>query len=165
MSKNLLLALRAHNLLPQLTTPSAAPAWSLYVKGIRYLLHYLDDFLFIGPLESNEAAMVLDRAISTFRDLGAPVAMHKNEGPATLLPFLGILIDTVMCQLRLPQDKLQRLRDLVCIHGSPEGLVGEGRWNLCSVIFRTLHWSFALAISTFASYLHYCHSPQIPIII
>ena len=90
-----------------------AMAWSLYVIGTRYLLHYLDDFLFIGSLGSNEAAVARDRAISTFQELGAPVAMHKTEGPATVVTFLGINIDTVVGQLCLPQEKLQRLRELV----------------------------------------------------
>ena len=49
----------------------------------------------------------------TFSDLGVPVATHKTEGPATLVTFLGIVIDTVACQLRLPEEKLERLRDLV----------------------------------------------------
>ena len=37
----------------------------------------------------------------------------KCEGPATCLPFLGIEIDTVQLELRLPFDKLQRVQELV----------------------------------------------------
>ena len=48
-----------------------------------------------------------------FRDLGVPVAMNKTEGPATSLTFLGIVIDTELLQLRLPEEKLGRVRELV----------------------------------------------------
>ena len=42
-----------------------------------------------------------------------PVAMHKTEGPATQLTFLGIQIDTVHMCLSLADDKLERVRALV----------------------------------------------------
>ena len=44
--------------------------------------------------------------LTTCQDLGFPVAPDKTEGPSTTLIFLGIEIDTVACQLHLPQDKL-----------------------------------------------------------
>ena len=92
------------------TAVADALAWALYCRGVRYLLHYLDDFLFIGAPDSPEAAMVASIATDTFRELGVPVATHKTEGPATCITFLGIVIDTASCQLRLPSDKLQRLQ-------------------------------------------------------
>ena len=42
--------------------------------------------------------------------LGFPVAFHKVEGPSPILTFLGIEIDTLQCQLRLPQAKLSTLK-------------------------------------------------------
>ena len=41
------------------------------------------------------------------------VAEEKTEGPVTALPFLGIVIDTELQQLRLPQDKLRNLTALL----------------------------------------------------
>ena len=41
--------------------------------------------------------------------LGVPVAAEKCEGPTTCLTFLGIEIDTMVMELRLPREKLQRL--------------------------------------------------------
>ena len=38
---------------------------------------------------------------------------HKWDGPTTCLIFLGIQIDTVAGELRLPEEKLQRLRTLL----------------------------------------------------
>ena len=41
------------------------------------------------------------------------IAAHKCDGPTTCITFLGIEIDTVSGQLRLPCDKLDRLRLLL----------------------------------------------------
>ena len=35
------------------------------------------------------------------------------KGPSTSLSFLSITIDAIYMQLHLPQDKLQRIRDLI----------------------------------------------------
>ena len=67
-----------------------ALAWVLGSKGIKWQLHYLDDFLFCGPPDSSVCAVVLEQALETCADLGVPVAMHKTEGPSTRLTFLGI---------------------------------------------------------------------------
>ena len=42
--------------------------------------------------------------------LGIPVATEKVEGPTTCLTFLGIEVDTISQQLRLPLAKLLRLK-------------------------------------------------------
>ena len=39
--------------------------------------------------------------------------MEKIEGPSTSLTFLGIQLDTVRWQLRLPKDKLSNLLSLL----------------------------------------------------
>jgi hypothetical protein len=43
-------------------------------------------------------------------DLGIPLAMEKLEGPSQCMTFLGIEIDTASGQLRLPAEKLSRLK-------------------------------------------------------
>ena len=90
-------------------------AWAVHCNGVRYVLHYLDDFLLLGSPGSSEAGLALSSATRTFQTLGVPVADHKTEGPATTLSFLGILIDTNRFQLRLPAEKLARLRSLVSV--------------------------------------------------
>ena len=55
----------------------------------------------------------MDIALHIFEYLGMPVAAHKTEGPATCVIFLGILIDTITFELRLPAEKLQRLQTLI----------------------------------------------------
>ena len=39
----------------------------------------------------------------------------KKEGPDTVLPVLGITVDTVCMELRLPDDKLSKLKALVSV--------------------------------------------------
>ena len=41
--------------------------------------------------------------------LGFPIAMDKVDGPATVLPFLGLELDSVSQQIRLPPDKLREI--------------------------------------------------------
>ena len=58
------------------------------------------------------------RLHSVFLYLGVPVAEHKTEGPSPRISFWGILIDTKAFELRLPSDKIERLRTLLQSWGS-----------------------------------------------
>ena len=78
----------------------------MFKNGVGEAIHYLDDFLFAGAPESSECACALSAALSTCDELGFPVAREKIEGPATVLSFLGIEVDTQLLELRLPQEKL-----------------------------------------------------------
>ena len=68
--------------------------WVLSCQGVKYQLHYLDDFLLLGAPGSQEAVRSLTAALETFNQESIPVAAQKTEGPSTVLAFLGILIDT-----------------------------------------------------------------------
>ena len=108
-------------------------AWALYVRGIDYVLHYLDDFLFVGPPRFRDAAQAMVMATSVFSELGAPVVTHKTEGPSAQVSFLGFMVDTEAFQMRLPNDKLRWLKALVrewqgkwaCTRREMESLVGH----------------------------------------
>ncbi len=56
--------------------------WALYCQGVRYVMHYLDDFLLVGPPGTSEASAAADLAASTLRNLGVPIAPEKTEGPS-----------------------------------------------------------------------------------
>ena len=77
--------------------------WILVRKGVKTILHYLDDFILVaGSLaEANDQKEVL---ISICSALGVPLEPTKLEGPSTCLKFLGIEFDTVALQLRLSMD-------------------------------------------------------------
>ena len=88
------------------TTVADALAWALHCQGIHFILHYLDDFLFLGSPGTSEARSAANTVTETFNSLGVPVAAHKTEGSSTVLTFLGIRIDTASFQLCLPEEKL-----------------------------------------------------------
>ena len=90
-----------------------ALAWVLHIRGVAHQLHYLDDFLFMGPPQSSSCARALHTTMDTCSQLGVPVATHKTEGPASQLTFLGIQIDTQAMTLSLPKEKLARILGLV----------------------------------------------------
>ena len=68
---------------------------ALYLLGVENILHYIDDFLFVGPPASEHCLITLCTAIETCTKLGFPVAPFKVSCPATVLTFLGIELDTV----------------------------------------------------------------------
>ena len=87
--------------------------WALHMAGIEHLIHYLDDFLFLVVPQTNEGTHIHSLALNVFARLGVPVALHKTEGPACIITFLGICIDNIAGELRLPLDKLQHLQGLI----------------------------------------------------
>ena len=75
---------------------------------ISHILHLLDDFLTAdSPQNIAERTMALLSML--FRTLGIPTAPHKTMGPSPIMEFLGIVLDSVRMEARLPQDKLDRI--------------------------------------------------------
>ena len=72
-------------------------------------MQYLDDFLLVGPPDSPACQHDLEIFTQVCKELGVTLATKKVEGPSTSLTFLGILIDTHNMEIRLPEDKLQRI--------------------------------------------------------
>ena len=87
--------------------------WIMAANGVASALHYLDDYLFFGPPGTPDCKGALQLALSLCQRLGVPVSEKKFEGPTTTLVFLGIELDTVALELRLPGDKLSRLRSII----------------------------------------------------
>ena len=85
--------------------------WILRSGGVCHVIHYLDDFLLLGHPNSDECATALRTTLATCRELGVLLAADKVEGPATLLTFLGIELNTMTMSLGLPADKLASLCD------------------------------------------------------
>ena len=69
------------------------------------------------------------------------LAPEKQDGPSTVIVFLGIIIDTSRQELRLPDDKLRRLlstldeweRRKACTRRDLESLIGILQ-HACKVI-------------------------------
>ena len=75
----------------------------------QYCFHYLDDFFFAGSVQSDACLVALTDMIHLCGLVGALIKPEKVVGPTTCLPLLGILLDTVQQEARLPEDKLQAL--------------------------------------------------------
>ncbi len=106
--------------------------WHLTQAGVQGLYHYLDDYILVGPPRSPVCKRHLQILLDECARLGIPIANHKTEGPATEVTFLGIVMDSVREELRLPQDKLTRLTALLaewqawrtCTRKELESLIG-----------------------------------------
>ena len=115
--------------------------WIVRQQGVDTVFHYLDDFLIVGNAQTGECAVHLSVLRTVFDYLGIPVAMEKLEGPATVLTFLGIEIDTKEMILRLPMTKLIELQGLVstrlgkksCLKRELQSLAGKLQ-HACKVV-------------------------------
>lgn len=115
--------------------------WILGQEGIELVFHYLDDFAVVGPPDSPACQEALNTLERVFALLGIPLAMEKRDGPTPIIIFLGIIIDTIRQELRLPADKLARLVAMVtewgrrktCRRQELESLIGTLQ-HACRVI-------------------------------
>ena len=75
-------------------------------------IHYLDDFFTV-----NRYAQVCDQTMNVLKqvckEIQMPIAPEKSEGPATVVEFLGLMIDTELMVFRIPQDKLQDIAHII----------------------------------------------------
>jgi len=70
----------------------------------------MDDFVMVGRKGTNECTESMRSLKETCQRLGMPLDESKEEGPSEVLTFLGIEIDSVRREIRLPQEKLGELR-------------------------------------------------------
>ena len=75
------------------------------------ILHYLDDFLAIGPQSTDVVAYDCSFA-SACKRLGFQIKTEKST-TGTITDFCGLEIDTHSMQARLPLPKLEKARELV----------------------------------------------------
>ena len=115
--------------------------WILTQEGVDWIFHYLDDFAVLGPPNSPQCQQALDILTRICALLDIPLAPEKRDGPSAIITLLGISIDTLRQELRLPRDKLQRLLELVaqwekkkvCSRRELESLMGTLQ-HACKVI-------------------------------
>jgi hypothetical protein len=88
-------------------------AWCMAWEGIEGFIHYLDDYFFCSSVSSTACQRALDVAVPLCGSLGFPVAPEKVVPPATVITFLGIEIDSIKFELRLPKRKLDRLKETI----------------------------------------------------
>ena len=79
-------------------------------KGLDATVVYLDDF-FIKANTFQDCLNALNLAIALLRKLGFHINWKKVTDPSTRITFLGIEIDSTSMCLRLPDIKLQHVRE------------------------------------------------------
>ena len=92
---------------------SEAVEWIAKDRGVKVMLHYLDDFFVAGRAASSECQCSLDTTKTVCKELNLPLAEEKQEGPSTQLNFLGVLLDSDRLEARLPPDKLQAIKEIL----------------------------------------------------
>lgn len=80
--------------------------------GISNIIHLLDDFLTVDAA-SEDGYRTMALLTMIFKQLSIPLSIKKTIGPLTELEFLGIILDSVNMQAKLPADKVQRLTDML----------------------------------------------------
>ena len=86
---------------------------------VAHLEHYLHDFMGVAPpstsAATSTAALQKATVLLVFSNRGIPVATgeEKVEGPTTVITVLGIEVDSVAQEFRLPRDKLVSLLSLL----------------------------------------------------
>ena len=78
--------------------------------GVEWVAHYVDVFITMGAPGSSEFATNSTRMHAACDQMGLPVEPEKDEGPTTALPSLGIELDSMAMEIRLPPEKLTHLR-------------------------------------------------------
>ena len=86
------------------------------------MFHYLDDYITIGPPQSDLWQHNLRVVKDTYDQLGVPIEADKTEGPSTCITFFVNLV------IRLPESKLIRLRQLL---QEWSGCKAMSKRNLC----------------------------------
>lgn len=88
---------------------ATAAEWIARNLGLKALIHYIDDYLLVCGPDMAAALQKLRSLLWLFCWLGLPVAMDKLDGPATLIVYLGVELDTVAMQARLPRARLDAI--------------------------------------------------------
>ena len=94
-------------------TIADALQWIMEKNGVSNVFHYLDDFITLGPAGSSLCQKNLQGIISTCECTGTPLEVDKSQGPSPVLTFLGMELDTIKLEIRLPTDKLLCLKALL----------------------------------------------------
>ena len=144
---------------------AVADAFEFIIKehGAFWVSHYLDDFVLIGSPGSGSCGRDLSLALRLADEVGFPVAEEKTHGPARVLQVLGVELDTVNMVVRLPEEKLRKLKCMLgrwrkrkcCTKKELKSLAGH-LCNACKVVRpgrRFLRGFFGL-ISQFSKKAH-----------
>ena len=90
-----------------------ALAYLIRRRGVDWVDHYLDDFVLVGPPKSKVCIEGLEIALQTCQEVSFQVSQEKTVGPVSVITILSIEIVSVRLEMRLPAEKLTKLRVLL----------------------------------------------------
>ena len=92
---------------------STALEWvAMVILGVTAMVRDIDDFLMMSNSE-DKCKRDLMAFTNPCQESGVPLAPDKTVGRSTAIPFLGIILDTVNYEARLPDDKFVKARELI----------------------------------------------------
>ena len=95
------------------TSLSRALVWIMINKlGASDMAFLLDDFLGMEVSQQN-CQHILSKFLWLCQTLGIPIATEKTLGPSQCLVFLGLTLDTIKAEIRLPMDKIEHCIQLL----------------------------------------------------
>ena len=77
--------------------------WVMSKRGVTWIRHYIDDFIMLGAEGKEECGRNLQQMKQVCEEAGMPTELEKEDGPATELVFLGMELDSVNLEIRLPK--------------------------------------------------------------
>ena len=83
-------------------------ACCMRVAATNNVLHYLDDFFFVG-VSAAECEHAMHCFMAICERFGVPIAQDKTEGPVNVITYLGLQIDANNSQVQVPQEKVSAL--------------------------------------------------------
>ena len=87
--------------------------WIIIDQCHTFVIHYLDNFLLVGPPDTSQCANALERSLAICSWLGIPIAQENVEGPSTTLIFLRIELDSLSWEALFRKEKLSRIHSIV----------------------------------------------------
>ena len=87
--------------------------WILREQGICPIFHYLDDFRTNREPGTNECERNMQIMHTICELLGVPLSHEKCINPTLTLTYLGFEFCTVTMEIRLPRERLERIKQLV----------------------------------------------------
>lgn len=89
---------------------STALHWvAVHILNIFHMVHILDDFLILN-VDFLQCQSQLNSFLSVCHSTGVPMKLEKTESARQVITFMGLELDCVSMEARLPNDKLCKLR-------------------------------------------------------
>ncbi len=92
---------------------SSSIEWIGKDHGIEDLIHLLDDFFTAGPPNLPVCDENLDLMLTLCALMHVPIKASKTVRSTTCITFLGIVLDSIRQEARLPEDKLIRYKKVL----------------------------------------------------